>query len=215
MAKVQIPGAADQNLVPEVKDYTEQAISPFGLYYPGAEPWETLIADADEVLGHELISGEAADRLIGVPFLITRLIYRPGVMRHGAFTRDDYMSAEAVIAPLNVISERARKGRLDLDTMSVEPGEHIVINDGSTGIYRQGTQYLAVKGLIGLPDTMPEIGPKGESRYDLPRSEWLWGADQATAGISIRMLAPRGLRYSEYDSEYTADGTLAKTRYIA
>jgi hypothetical protein len=181
-------------------------------YIPGEESWESLVASADEVLGHELLSGEAADKLIGVPFIITRVVFRDGILRAGSQYRDDYVSCEAVVAPKEVLAERARKGRLDLDSISVDPGEHIVFNDGSTGIYRQIVQYLESKGLIKLP-AGPEAGAKGESRFDLPRSQWYEGDDKATEGIHVRLLCPRGLRYSEYVNDYSPDG--AKTRYIA
>jgi hypothetical protein len=181
-------------------------------YVPGAEDWDALTGSADEVVGHELISGEAADKLIGVPFVITRVIFREGVQRPKTPYRDDYVSCEAVVAPQEILVQRARRGRLDLDEISVDPGEHIIFNDGSTGIYRQIVQYLEAKGLIRLPDG-PDVGGKGESRFDLPRTQWDEGDEAATSGINIRLLCPRGLRYSEYTNEYNPDGS--KTRYIA
>lgn len=181
-------------------------------YAPGVEDWGTLISNADEVTGFELISGEAADKLIGVPFVITRAVFRDGVQRAGSPYRDDYVSCEAVVAPQEVLAQRARRGRLDLDEISVDPGEHIVFNDGSTGIYRQIVQYLEAKGMIVLP-AGPDVGGKGESRFDLPRSQWDEGDEQATSGFNIRLHCPRGLRYSEYTNDYNPDGS--KTRYIA
>lgn len=189
-------------------------------YNPGAESWGDLVASADEVLGHDLLKGEAADKLMGVPFIITRVHFRDGTQRKGCVYRDDYVSCEAVVAPRDVLEAKARKGRiigatgerLTLDDLPVDPGEHIVFNDGSTGIYRQIVQYLAAKHIIVLPDNVPENGGKGDSRFDLPRSQWTRGAEIATDGINIRLYAPRGLRYSEYANDYTEDG---KTRYIA
>lgn len=179
-------------------------------YAPGTEDWDTLTGSADEVLGHELISGEAADKLIGVPFVITRVQFREGVQRPKTPYRDDYVSCEAVVAPQDVLAQRAKRGRLDLDEISVDPGEHIIFNDGSTGIYRQIVQYLSTKGLIQLPEG-PDVGGKGESRFDLPRSQWIEGDEQD--GFNIRLLCPRGLRYSEYTNDFNPDGS--KTRYIA
>lgn len=187
----------------------------FGLYDPGLSDWNELTSQADEVLGHELIRDEAADKLIGVPFLITRVVWRPGVQRQGVPYRDDYVSCEAVVAPREILAERAHRGRLNLDDISVDPDEHIVFNDGSTGIYRQIVAYCATKRYIIVPELLPDEGGKGESRLDLPRSEWTAGQESATDGINIRLKCPRGLRYSEYDSEYTAEGVFAKTRYIA
>lgn len=180
-------------------------------YQPGSEDWDSLISSADEVLGHELLKDEAADKLMGVPFLIHRVVFRDGVQRKGVAYRDDYVSCEAVVAPEHVIAQRHNRGRLDVAEISVDPGEHIVFNDGSTGVYRQIVQYLEAKRLIKLPDGA-DVGEKGDSRFDLPRSQWDEGDEAGTNGISIRLYAPRGLRYSEYSNEYTEDG---KTRYIA
>lgn len=180
-------------------------------YNPAVDTWDALIQSADETIGYELISGEAADKLIGVPHLITRVIFREGILRKGETYKDDYVSCEAVVAPEEVIKQRHVRGRLNVSEISVDPGEHIVYNDGSTGIYRQIVKYLAAKGLIELPEG-PDAGGKGESRYDLPRSQWIEGEEAATEGINIRLYCPRGLRYSEYSNEYTEDG---KTRYIA
>lgn len=181
-------------------------------YNPNVDTWTDLVGQADEALGSELITGEAADKLIGVPLIIYRVTYRDGIQRQGVKWRDDYVSCEAVIAPMDVLEERARRGRLNLQEISVDADEHIVFNDGSTGIYRQVTQYLAVKNLIELPSPLVTVGGKGESSYDLPRSQWVAGADAATAGISVRLYCPRGLRYSEYTNDYAPDGS--KTRYF-
>lgn len=178
------------------------------------EWWDQQAATADVVDGSALITGDAADKLINVPMLITRVIYRDGIQRHGIHYRNDYVSCEAVVAPAEVLQKKATRGRLDMNLISVEPGESIVFNDGSTGIYRQITAYLEMKGLIKLPDPLVESGPMGDCSYDLPRSQWKSGADAATAGIILNppLLCPRGLRYSEYSNDYAPDG--AKTRYI-
>lgn len=181
-------------------------------YNPGIDTWDSLVTGADEAIGSELISGEAADKLIGVPMVIYKVTYRDGVKRAGSAYRDDYVSCEAVVAPREMLQGRADRGRLNLQKISVDPGEHIVFNDGSTGIYRQVTSYLHAKGLISLGPELILNGPKGETSLDLPRSQWESGADAASAGIPVRLLCPRGLRYSEYETDYSPDG--AKTRYI-
>lgn len=181
-------------------------------YEPGIDTWESLTIGADEAIGSDLISGEAADKLIGVPMMIYKITYRDGIRRAGVQWRDDYVSCEAVVAPQHVLEARANRGRLDLRNISVDPGEHIVFNDGSTGIYRQITGYLQAKELIKLPEPLVMVGSKGECSLDLPRSEWESGAELATAGIPVRLLCPRGLRYSEYQNDFAPDG--AKTRYI-
>lgn len=192
-------------------------------YNPVEDDWNTLVtgvnADgvrvanpADEALGSELISGDAADKLIGVPLVIYKVTYRDGYQRKGAKFKDDYVSCEAIVAPAHVLEQRAARGRVKLGEISVDPGEHIVFNDGSTGIYRQVTGYLQARGFIALPEPLKESGEKGECSFDLPRSQWKSGAESATTGISVRLHCPRGLRYSEYENDYAPDG--AKTRYI-
>jgi len=179
-------------------------------YAPGAEDWDSLISSSDEVLGHDLLTGEAADKLVGVPFVITKATFHDGLQRKDVAYRDDYVSCEVVVAPEHIIAQRHSRGRLDVAEISVDPGEHIVFNDGSTGVYRQVVQYLEAKGLIRLPEG-PDAGGKGESKFDLPRSQWVDGDEEGTAGFNIRLFAPRGLRVSEYANDFTQDG---KTRYI-
>jgi hypothetical protein len=79
-----------------------------------------------------------------------------------------------------------------------------VYNDGSTGIRRQIVAYLADKGIV-----------PGE--YKIAPDEPIWvQAKEGTPDpeFSIRFLAPRGLRVSEYDSEFAPDGK-ASTYYLA
>lgn len=184
-------------------------IQPFNV---NSETWEDSEALADVVQGADLLRGDAADKLMGVPFIITRAVFREGVQRPGVSYRDDYVSCEAIVAPAEVLKDRARRGRLDLDTISVDPGEQIVFNDGSTGIYRQMVQYLYLKMLLALPDPLVMEGGKGVCSFDLPRSQWTKGAEDGTAGFNIRLKCPRGLRYSDYTNEYNPDGS--RTRYI-
>lgn len=181
-------------------------------YNPLTDDWAALTASADQVVGSELITDEALDKLMKVPFVIVNVTYRDGIKRQGSDYRDDYVSCEAVVAPEAELTKKVRMGRLNLADISVEPGEHIVFNDGSTGIYRQITQYLHLKGFITLPEPVTDKGGKGESSYDLPRSQWVSGAEAAGDGLSIRLYCPRGLRFSEYENDYAPDG--AKTRYI-
>ena len=124
------------------------------------------------------------------------------------------MSVEAVVAPQAVIDKLAGNGRVNTALMSVEPGESVVFNDGSTGIYRQVTAYLHAVGAIAVsPDHgfLNTVGKGGTSAFDQPRSVWASGADQATDGIDIRLLAKRGLRFSDYSNEFGD----AETFYLA
>lgn len=200
---------------PEVSDVAAYNPSEYDL----ETDWETLVQEGDEALGHDLIKDSAIDKLAGVPFLIHRIYYRDGKQQKGSDYAGDFVTCEVVIAPARILKEKERKHRLldiegnsiTVDSLSVAPGEHVVFNDSSTGIKRQITQYLYEKNLIGLPDPIIATGPAGTCSFDLPRSKWSWGADQATAGINIRLHCPRGVRPSKYENEYTTDGS---TRYL-
>jgi hypothetical protein len=176
---------------------------------PAETEWARFNADADEVAGEDWLTGDASDLLINVPHVIYHVVYRDGTQRKGVAYRDDYVSLSVLTAPVDVMKKRIPRGLDPLN--SAGPDEYLGYNDGSTGVYRQITEYLAAKGHITLPDGEAK-GGKGESVYDLPRSQWLAGAEDATEGFDIRLRCPRGLRISEYDNEYTQDG---KTRYIA
>lgn len=168
----------------------------------------------DEIEGHDLVKDEALFALVGVPLMLTRATYHDGVQRKGSNYRDDFVSIELRVAPAEWIAQRVTAGRLTAEAASkIQAGEMLVINDGSTGIYRQMTQYLAAKGLIELPDG-PKEGEKGETVWDLPRSQWKSGAEEATKGLDISLRCARGLRYSEYSNTYTGDDK-ARTWYLA
>jgi len=176
--------------------------------------------EADEVEGYDLLKEEALLQVVGVPFMGTRVIFRDGIQRKGVKWRDDFVSLEIRVAPASVLknaavrilSRRSSAG-VSLDSITASPDEQLVLNDGSTGLYRQVVQYLAAKGLITLPEG-EEKGEKGESIYDLPRSEWVTGAEEATEGIEITLRCSRGLRFSDYSNDYTGDEK-ARTWYIA
>lgn len=196
-----------------------------GDYSPALDSWDDLTEGAHEALGHDLAKDELLDALVGVPFMITHLTFRPGVpctvetplMAVG--THYAYVSAEIVVAPESELKRR----RVDVENLPFDPLAQVVFNDGSTGIYRQLVEYLNTIGAIELPDG-PEQGKKGESRYDLP--PWFWSglragtyteADDSVEGdpsgtyeINVRLKCPRGLRRSEYDSPFGPAGT----RYI-
>lgn len=176
--------------------------------------------DADDVEGYDLLKDAALFQLVGVPFMGTKVIFREGVLRKGNDYRDDYASLELRVAPESIIKAslvrivtRRNAHKIPSESLMAEPDEQLVLNDGSTGIYRQIVQYLVMKGHVTLPEG-PEEGEKGDSIYDLPRSQWLTGAEQASEGIDIKLKCSRGLRFSEYKNEYTGDEE-ARTWYIA
>jgi len=209
-------------------------------YNPVLTSWDDLIGEADEILGYELAKDELADELVGVPFIVVRMQFRPGINRPTG-ERDErgkpvlkqgaYCTFSCVLAPefnltrINVARDASRLGKLlTLEALPFGPGDHVVLNDGSTGLYRQGVEYLAAKGIIKLPEPVVPIGPMGMCSYDLIPSEWTdilsgdvtFDPDGFTCfDTQVRLFAKRGLRLSEYENEFTAPGEQAKTRYFA
>lgn len=195
------------------------------VYQPGMD-WQTVLDNADEVLGYDLARDETADDLVGVPFAITGVVFRPGVMRDKKL--QSYVSCETVVSPnldLRQINSRRESSRLtrlaDLDALAFGPGSHVVFNDGSTGVYRMIVKYLWTKGYIQLAKPVIDVGSYGESSFDQPPNRWagiLQGEaiPDAETGFTaytanIRMYCPRGLRLSLYENDYTQTG---KTRYL-
>lgn len=189
-------------------------------YDRNAMSFSDMLDEAVEVQGNQLVKDDIADELEGVPFVITKVTFRPGMLDPGDKSRRlAYVSCEAVIADEVYLAKR----KVNLDEKPFLPGDHIVFNDGSTGIYRQIVAVLESVGYITLPDG-PVAGPKGACRYDAPPAEW----DETPVGEShvdqsmgenfwhysadVRIFAPRGIRVSEYANDYTQDG---KTRYLA
>jgi hypothetical protein len=197
--------------------------------YQPSEDWETLLASADEILGYDLAKDETADDLVGVPFLLTKVIFRPGVMRDGK--RMAYVSCECRVGPaldlrkVNIGREASRLPKItDLDVLAFGPDSHVVFNDGSTGVYRQIVKYLWSRKFIALKDPVIEAGSYGETSFDIPPGGWAGIATGETTTIGegkdiftgyvadIRLFCPRGLRNSLYENEYTQTG---RTRYLA
>lgn len=213
---------SDANAVEKVE---EMAVTEPERFDPNApQAWSVAINEADEVLGFDLAKDEILDALEGVPFLITRLTFREA----GMISRDSYVSVECQVAPKAELERR----RVRLDTLPFDPGELVVFNDGSTGVYRQLVQYLKVKGFITLPHPIVESGNgprydekakkiKYECSYDLPPEMWtdVHGGEmrftpngKGEYTVNVRLFARRGIRISEYDNDWTKDG---KTRYLA
>lgn len=195
-------------------------------YDRNAVSFSDMIETAVEVQGNQLVKEELADELVGVPFLITKLTFRRG-MKDTSVPKDSpvrwmaYVSAEAVIADAAYLASR----KINLDDKPFLAGDHIVLNDGSTGIYRQVVAVLESQGYIVLPEG-PVQGAKGQVRFDAPPSEWeqidvgeSWFGEVASANegflvytVDCRIFAPRGLRLSSYSNDYASE---AQTRYLA
>lgn len=201
--------------------------SPQGLVYTPGMDWETIVGSADEILGYDLARDETADDLTGIPFALTSVTFRPGVLRDKI--RQAYVSCEVRIAPtldLRLINTRREGSRLpritDLDMLAFGPDSHVVFNDGSTGVYRQIVKYLHLKGYIELKSPVIENGVYGESSFDQPPSGFADikrgdvkfdpdGFSVYTVALAPMLYCPRGLRLSLYENNYTQTG---KTRYI-
>lgn len=194
--------------------------------------YRALLEQSVVVDGHDLAEKEA---LIGVPFIVTAVVYRDGVpgkaVVDGKLTTvpTNYVSAEIMIGTRQDILVAMQRKRITPEQAErITPLEKLVINDGSTGIMRQLTAYLVSREVISVPDG-PEGGSTGESRYDVYRASWVdsmvslyepgtnnplpsvrfdltgWGA------VAPPLHCPRGLRRSDYD----AGGQTATTYYLA
>jgi hypothetical protein len=171
----------------------------------GVQSYAALLAGADEVAGHDLAEKTT---LVGIPFVITSATFRDGILRPDK-TPTNYVSLEAVVADRATLDMRVAAGRLDAGkARQVTPNEAIVINDGSSGICRQVVAYLAAKGLIQVPPGT-EVGPSNSTRYDVYRAEWLKGfnMDNPNPRFDIVLACRRGLRVSEYESDWGPAGT--------
>lgn len=188
----------------------------YGLNYS-----ELVRQPMDTVEGFDLVTGERKHTLIGVPFIIVGATYRPGIAKNDQPA--NYVSIELVTADQATLMERIRAGRiLDLNgTPLTEPAvggnETLVINDGSTGIARQMTDYLHRKGLISVGQVTVDTitgGEMGTSPYDRYFEEWPLGGEQAGKGFKLMFHCPRGLRVSEYANPVSPT-SMSYTYYLA
>lgn len=198
----------------EVPQVTFQPYSPLNM-----QTWAEANESAIEFPGYDLLTDDRTDKLENVPFLIVGATFRPGIT-----TTDGrgmaYVSVECMVAPAHLITKRG----IDPSTLPFAPESHVVFNDGSTGVYRQVVNALEGIGYIKLDENngVRENAPKGESIFDQPPGEWAdvrvgdFRLDEEGRGIyaaPIRIRAPRGLRLSTYENEFTTGQ--ATTRYIA
>lgn len=185
-------------------------------YIPGSD-WATEVAQAASVNGHDLAKDSLLDALQGVPFMLTRLAFREGIKNPAIDWRPAVCACEGVIANEATLKRR----RVNMADLPFDPDAQIVFNDGSTGIYRQVVAYLEAAGYVELP-TGEESGSRGESKFDLPPSEWTAvhageirvnpKNDFVEYVVNVRLTAPRGLRISTYESDYNPSGS--HTRYL-
>lgn len=165
---------------------------------------EDRIANAAVVEGHDLEQDKSA--LVGVPFLITGVSVRDGVMRgpdKKNLTPTNYLSVEVMIYPAADIAKRVKRGFMTEEQANrFSPEDQVVFNDGSSGVARQLLAYMHASGYIRVPEGK-EAGEVGECRYDVYRTEWLKGfsLDEPNPHFSFDLACPRGLRVSNYANE--------------
>jgi hypothetical protein len=192
------------------------------------EAWADLVGQSQTVFGADL---EKGDVLIGIPFVLVRTTFRPGDYLHGKYkdkmlipgtgcgAAHPYVSMDVITGSQAEFDRALRRGRItDEQAANIDPEEHLVINEAGTGVYREVLQYLEAIGFVTLPE-LPKSGPFGETRYDSHPSDWevrngevRFDSDgNQVVSFEARLYAPRGLRASDYENEYTKTG---RTRYF-
>jgi len=207
----------------ESQDLVRLTPGQLGEFDENRHDWNSLMAEAVGVGGADLLDGEFVDYLVKVPHCVVALDFRQG-KKMGNGHKGAYVSATALIAPEDVLRKRFKGNdkASSVENLPFDPEDVVVYNDGSTGYYRQVVKLMHDNGYISLPDPIIEGGKYGESTYDLHPAEWT-GIDgnrvRGTTGddgefkslhVNIRISAPRGIRYSEYEGP---EGE-ARTRYI-
>jgi hypothetical protein len=218
----------------EVEKVAKGTVEP--KYAPPGVSFQDLANEATTLPGYELARDEDLDALCGVDFIITRVNFREGLARrennawltkYPDHTKGAYVSLELTTNPEQSLTKvnRARSASgltpiHDFSALGFDPGDHFVINDGSTGIYRQVVASLAIDGYIILPEGEME-GGSGQTIFDTIPEEW---ADVQlgdsrfdptgfqTYAANVRIRCKHGVRISEYESDFNPD---SKTRYLA
>jgi hypothetical protein len=155
--------------------------------------------------------------LIGVPFVITKLVFQPvptNIEDEGV----GYVSCEATIFPFDMVDANARRGLIPgcptaaawTESYKVLPEEEIVFNDGGKGIRRELIELLYNARMISVPR------PTDTKRdFDVPWTEWTEYCqsetrevgegnlleipmfDKVLSGKRLLITAERGLRASK------------------
>jgi hypothetical protein len=181
---------------------TTQARSMFSALYDPDMDFEKLASTSKYyAAGYRLV--DKAD-LVGVPFVIVGVTYRPGFKLVDG-TQMDYVSCECVIANERTLNSNPVKYSLPAE-LKVYPNEPVIFNDGGKGVRRTLTQLFENIGLIDVGSLGPD---NQENPYDRPCTLWAEGSERAQDGITsdkqgdvFRFVAPRGLQESEYESPY-------------
>lgn len=199
---------------------TEEQLSIAARLRTGDIDFEAALEHADEVeasFDGELFKGERLKHLIGVPFMVVGGTFRE---KKVSGKRNSFVTLCAVIADEKTLVKK----NISLEGRELQPGQEILINDGSTGIRRQVVAYLHERELIIVNEgEITESGASGNSSYDLLPSDWkemnigdltFKGED----GLAVwefelpnGLYCPRGLR----ESTYQYMGKDVTTRYLA
>jgi hypothetical protein len=151
------------------------------------------------------------EMLLGIPFVITELAYRYVEQRDetdpkAPVVSSDYVSVTGRVASAKVMAEaRERSIKAKSFFPEIEPESLIVFNDGSTGIRRQITGLLHLKGLINIGNRNGEVGNavfdrkffNWESHEEGPDGELSPPLFNIAARGGIQVL--KGLRMSGYE----------------
>ncbi len=195
------------------------------------QTWDELMADEDiaTIDTPELAKDADLLALTGFPLIVTRMTFRKGVTRKGKvnfseqFPNDAYVSLECRLHPqpdINRINSKRAQSEMppitDMKQIPFDPGSVVVINDGSTGIYRQCVAFLASRDIITLPDSLPLQGEKGTTALDTCPGEWSDINGEAEfdddgflcATFETRLAAKSGIKPSTYKWEDRDAATL-------
>lgn len=205
-------------LIKANSDYGKSAYPAELTLTPADAAFVDRFANAAMVDGARLIDDKAL--LIGVPFLITSVTFRDGNIRTEKIdgkkveTPSNYASVEATIGAHHMLMRAVTRKLIDRKVFTLfDPLEHVVFNDGSSGICRSLVQYCVARGLFTVTDKLPESGESGSTRYDIYRADWgsptgepMFGPDDDPR-FNFDLACPRGLRVSEYDGPNGPAGT--------
>jgi len=191
----------------------------------GQLSYRDLVDNATFVVDESQLEKEKA-RLVGVPFVITRVTFRPGD------ASPDYVSCECVVGDAQACAEAVGRGWVpgvtDVQNFPFMPEERVVFNDSSTGVRRDIVRLLHSAGMIN-------VGEAGEGE-DPFRREWQgWssfsqagqmnGEDgekidvpdftKSPSGGQFTILARHGLRVSDFNGVVDGKKVSALIYYLS
>ena len=149
--------------------------------------YDTILANfegsIDQVVGADLLTKDA---LVDVPFVITKIVFRPST-----FSDPEYVSVEAI---------------------SREHGD-IIFNDGSTGVRDQLIAYCISKGFAvgSVGEAASDLDWIGSANVQVKTTKDAVGP---TITVNALLHAKRGLRRSDYEYDNGEKMIPATTYYL-